>query len=154
MNIRPKTSVITRLTAEGTSHARTVAQARDVSLVIDEPVERGGTNEGLAPTETGLAALMGCTNVIANKVAHAQGVDIGHLRMTLACDFDRRGVTLAEEVAVPFTAIRLRIEADGPATQAELDRVAADVAKFCPLSKLFKAAGTQVTEEWVARAPS
>lgn len=152
MNIRPKTTVVTRLTGTGTSHAKSEVMARDVTLVIDEPVERGGTNQGLSPTETALAALIGCTNVIAHKVADSLGIDIGHATMTLACDFDRRGVTLQEEVEVPFIAIRLRIETNGPATQAELDLVAADVAKFCPVSKMIKAAGTKVTEEWVARA--
>lgn len=151
MAIRQKTSVVTRLSGKGTSHARTDVQTRDVAVVIDEPVERGGTNEGLSPTETALAALIGCTNVIGHKVAAAQGVDIGHLSITLACDFDRRGVTLQEEVDLPFTAIRLRIECDGAATQQELDRVAADVARFCAVSKMMKAAGTLVTEEWVAR---
>jgi len=152
MAIRQKTSVVTRLSGRGTSHARSEVIARDVCVVIDEPVERGGTNEGLSPTETALAALIGCTNVIAHKVATAQGVDIGHLSITLACDFDRRGVMLQEEVDLPFTAIRLRIECDGAATQQEIDRVATDVAKFCPVSKMLKAAGTQVSEEWVAKA--
>ncbi len=152
MNIRQKTSVVTRLAGTGTSHARADVRTRDVAVVIDEPVERGGTNGGLSPTETVLAALIGCTNVIAHKVAEAQGVDIGHATMTLECDFDRRGVLLQEEVDQPFTAVRLRIETDGPATQAELDRVAADVARFCPVSKMLKAAGTKVTETWIARA--
>jgi len=152
MIVRQKTSVVTRLAGTGTSHSRTDVRTRDVTVVIDEPLDRGGTNGGLSPTETVLAALIGCTNVIGHKVAAAQGVDIGHATITLECDFDRRGVTLQEEVDLPFTAIRLRIETDGPATQAELERVAADVARFCAVSKMLKAAGTKVTETWIAKA--
>ena len=40
------------------SHARTDILARDVESVIDEPVARGGTNLGLTPTETLVAALI------------------------------------------------------------------------------------------------
>ncbi len=152
MNIREKTKVTTRLEGHSISHAHTVVKSRDVSVDIDEPVERGGTNTGLSPTETAFAALVGCTNVIANKVAHKLGVDIGRTKISLSCDFDRRGVLLQEEVDVPFEKIVLRIETDGPATQADLDRVAAEVAKFCPVSKLFKQSGTVVEEHWIARS--
>ena len=84
-------------------------------------------------------------DIHALRLGHLVGDDVG------AAD-QRRGVLLQEEVDQPFTAVRLRIETDGPATQAELDRVAADVARFCPVSKMLKAAGTKVTETWIARA--
>jgi uncharacterized OsmC-like protein len=61
---------------------------RDVQLTIDEPQARGGTNLGPTPTETALAALVGCTNVIGHKCADSLGVDIGHLDISVSCDFD------------------------------------------------------------------
>ena len=91
---------------------------------------------------------MGCTNVIGHKCAKALGVDIGHLTISVACAFDRRGVTLAEEIEVPFQSIDLSVRASGPASQAELDGVAAQAARFCPLSKLFELAGTKLTTTW------
>ena len=75
---------------------------RDVVVQIDEPVERGGTNLGPAPTETAIAALIGCTNTIGHKCANSLGLDIGNLIIDAVCDFDRRGVTLQEEIDVPF----------------------------------------------------
>lgn len=149
--IRDKTTVTTRLTGECPSHSRSDIRVRDLVGTIDEPVERGGTNKGFSPTETAFAALIGCTNVIAHKCAHKLGIDIGHARISLACDFDRRGVMLQEEIEVPFTRIELRVETDGPATQEELDRVASEVARFCPVSKMFRAAGTRIDEKWIAR---
>ena len=114
----------------------------------DEPVERGGTNAGPTPTETALAALIGCTNVIGHKCAGKLGIDIGHLDISAKCTFDRRGVTLEEEIDVPFKSIELTVVANGTATHEALQQVAAEVKKFCPLSKLFNAAGTEVTEIW------
>jgi len=114
----------------------------------DEPTERGGTNTGPTPTDAAIAALVGCTNVIGNKCADKLGIDIGHLSIDATCLFDRRGVMLSEEIDLPFVKITLNITADGPATDEELALVAAEVSKYCPLSKLFRQAGTQIEETW------
>ena len=143
-----KTTVKLRVTATCPSHSLSNISIRDLGFAIDEPVERGGTNQGPTPTDTAIAALVGCTNVIGHKCAAKLGVDIGHLDISVVCDFDRRGVTLSEEIDVPFQKIVLTVEADGPASQEALDRVAAEVAKFCPLSKLFRQAGTEIEEVW------
>ena len=149
MAIRQKSVITARLTGKGTSHARSEISVRDVLGVIDEPLERGGTNEGMSPTETGFAALIGCTNVIGSKCAQKLGVDVGHLSFEMEVDFDRRGVLLVEEIEVPFVAIRLTVSADGPASQADLDRVAVETDKFCPLAKLYRNSGTDLTTTWV-----
>lgn len=150
--IRPKTTVTLRASAHCPTHSLAEVSVRDLAFSIDEPTERGGTNKGPAPTDTALAALVGCTNTIGHKCAAKLGIDIGHLDISVACDFDRRGVTLAEEVDVPFQRIRLNVEADGPASEDEIQRVAAEVAKFCPLSKLFRQAGTEIEEVWRAKS--
>ena len=143
-----KTSVTLRAKAACPSHSRADVRVRDLTFSIDEPTERGGTNAGPTPTDTALAALAGCSNVIGHKCAKALGVEIGHLTIDIAAEFDRRGVTLAEEVDVPFVAIKQTIIADGSASLEELERVAVEVEKYCPLSKLFVSAGTQVETTW------
>ena len=149
--IRQKTTVKQRLEADCPSHSRTDVKVRDVSFTIDEPLERDGTNMGPAPTETALAALAGCTNTIANKVAHKLGLDVSNLHVSIIADFDRRGVTLTEEIDVPYEKIELRVELDTTAGQAEIDQLATEVAKYCPLSKIFRQAGTIIEEEWIVR---
>lgn len=149
--LKMKTNVKLRAEADCPSHARADIAIRDLVFAIDEPVERGGTNAGPTPTDAALAALVGCTNVIGHKCAKALGVDIGHLQIAATCDFDRRGVTLSEEIERPFQRIVLDVAADGAATDEELARVAAEVQKYCPLSKLFRAAGTEITETWRRR---
>ena len=148
MAIKMKSVVKLSASAQCPSHSKADISIRDVQFSIDEPVERGGTNTGPTPTDTALSALVGCTNVIAHKCASSLGIDIGHLVIDAVCDFDRRGVTLVEEVDVPFKSIMLTIKSDGPAQQSELEQVAAEVNKFCPLSKLFREAGTIITEDW------
>ena len=148
VEVKMKTTVKLRAKGECPSHSRSDIAIRDLSFAIDEPTERGGTNAGPTPTDTALAALIGCTNVIGHKCAQKLDVDIGHLAISATCDFDRRGVTLTEEIDVPFQRIELNIAYDGSADEADVARVAAEVKKFCPLSKLFSCAGTEIVETW------
>lgn len=151
LNIRPKTTVKLKAEAACPSHSMARVEVRDLIFAIDEPVERGGTNEGPTPTDTALAALIGCTNVIGHKCADNLGITIGHLHISAVCDFDRRGVTLQEEIDVPFAKVSLKIETDAQVSDSDLQRLAAEVAKYCPLSKLFRQAGTIIEEEWISK---
>ena len=67
MNVKPKLRVKLRAKAHCPTHSLANVEVRDVGFEIDEPEERGGTNKGPAPTETALAALLGCTNTIGHK---------------------------------------------------------------------------------------
>lgn len=148
MAIKPKSSVVLKAAAQCPSHSLAEISIRDLTFSIDEPTERGGTNKGPTPTDTVISALVGCTNVIGHKCAEMLSIDIGHLQIDVSCEFDRRGVMLSEEIDVPFTKIVLNVKSDGPATENELQTVATEVGKFCPLSKLFRQAGTVIEENW------
>ncbi|MEL6450099.1 MAG: OsmC family protein [Pseudomonadota bacterium] len=148
MAIKMKTVVTYRTTATATSHARTEIPVRDLITVIDEPLERGGTNEGISPTETALAALIGCTSVIGHKNAKRLGIDLGDVTIDADCKFDRRGVLMEEEIDIPFPEITLTVHCTGPATQDEVRAVGVETAKYCAISKLFEAAGTKLEVNW------
>ncbi|WP_299614121.1 OsmC family protein [uncultured Tateyamaria sp.] len=149
MAVKMKTVVTYRATAQCPTHARTEIPVRDLSVVIDEPLERGGTNMGPSPTEAAMTALIACTNVIGHKNAHRLGIDLGTVAIDANCKFDRRGVLMEEEIDVPFPEITLTVNCNGPASQAELTRVGEETAKYCAIAKLFDAAGTDLTVNWV-----
>ena len=149
MAIKMKTVVTYRATADCKSHSLTEIPVRDLTAVIDEPLERGGTNLGITPTETALTALIACTNVIGHKCAHKLGVELGDVTIDADCKFDRRGVLMAEEIDVPFPEITLTVNCGGPATAEQLAEVGAETAKYCAIAKLFGAAGTDLTVNWV-----
>jgi len=148
MAVKMKTSVTLSIDANCHNHSVAHVRTRDLSTIIDEPLERHGTNLGLTPTDTALSALAGCTNTIGHKCAAKLGVDIGNLKISIKCRFNRLGVTLEEEIDVPFEQIDMVVVSDGSATQGELDQVAAEVAKFCPLAKLYRGSGTIINEDW------
>lgn len=146
--VKLKSTVTLRAKAQCPSHARTDIKIRDLNFTVDEPVVRGGTNAGPTPTDTAIAALVARTTVIGSRSAASLGVDFGHSTIGAVCEFDRRGVTLEEEIDVPFGSITLDVRADGPADQTALDRIAQETEKFCPLSKLFQQAGTKLEVNW------
>lgn len=148
MAIKMKTTVTLKATGTCTSHSRSDIAIRDLVFAIDEPAERGGTNAGPTPTDTALSALIGCTNVIGHKCASKMGIDIGDLTINATCGFDRRGVTLEEEIEVPFASVTLDVAAHGSASADELAHVAIETEKYCPLSKLFRNAGTHLEVHW------
>ena len=147
-NIVAKTTVKLRAEAACPSHSLANISIRDIAFAIDEPVERGGTNLGPTPTDAALAALIGCTNVIGHKCAAKLQIDIGHLDISAICDFDRRGVTLTEEIDIPFEKIHLKIQTGNVVSEQDLQRLQSEIAKYCPLAKLFRQAGTIIEEEW------
>ena len=148
MAIRQKNVIQGRMRGKVVSPDRTTVSIRDVQVDLDEPTERGGTNTGLTPTETAIAALVGCTNIIGHRTAKANGVDVQAFAIDVVYDFDRTGVTLQAEVEVPFKRIELNIMLKTSAGDDAIDKMRTDLAKFCPLSVLFRAAGTEIVENW------
>lgn len=148
VTVTQKTVVTQKLEGRCTSHSRTDIAVRDRSVIIDEPAERGGTNQGLTPTETMLASLIGCTNVITHKVAAKNNVSIKSMKVRLEAQFDRRGVMLQEELDVPFPSATLYIDLQTDADSAAVERVKRELAMFCPVSKVFRAAGIDLKEVW------
>jgi uncharacterized OsmC-like protein len=151
MAIKLKTTVKMGLTGHGETHARTRVSARDVQSIIDEPEARGGTNLGLTPTETLMSSLMGCTNVISQRIAHKMGIAWDGLEISLSADFNRLGTMLEEEIEHPFTDIVMDISVVTNADATQLEQLKTDLAKFCPIAKVIRGSGVTITENWTTR---
>ena len=148
VNIRPKTMVEMKMSSVGETHARSRISTRDVEGMIDEPLVRDGTNQGFSPTETLMASLMGCTNVIGKRIAHKMGLEMGDMNIALTAQFDRRGTILAEEVEVPFSNIVMDISVATDASPQQIESLQADLAKYCPIAKVIRGSGATITENW------
>jgi len=136
-NIKVKSAVY-HLRGTSPNHGRTDITTRDVSTMTDEPTERGGTNLAPSPTETLMAALIGCTNNIVTKIAKSMELDFSVNEILCEAEFDRRGVLLDERVEVPFPTVKLTIDVNTNATDEQLE----SIRERLPQS------GTNVIEEW------
>lgn len=149
VTVRPKTRIELALTGIGETHARTRVTTRDVATVVDEPLARGGSNEGPSPTETLMASLIACTNVITQRIAARDGVAIGSLRVEAKASLDRRGAALEQEIETPFSNIRLEIHVATDATPDQLETIKADLTRYCPIAKVIRGSGAPIDETWV-----
>lgn len=148
VKVRQKINIAMKLSAHSETHTRMRVSVRDVDSVIDEPLVRGGTNQGLTPTETLMSSLIGCTNVMTYHIAHAMGVEVTSMDTALSAQFDKRGVMLLEEVERPFSNIILDIEIISNATAEQLDKIKGDLKKYCPIAKVLRGSGVTITENW------
>ncbi|MDI9893187.1 OsmC family protein [Rhodococcus sp. IEGM 1381] len=125
------------------------------SYLLDEPTSVGGGNLGVNPVEASLGALAGCSGITMKAVAkHALGITVDLVEVNVVAQLDPRGMNLQEEVEMPFRSVHLRYSALSDADAAQIDELKKLVNKFCPVGKLFRAAGSEVTEEWVIASSS
>ena len=130
------------------SHARTDILARDVESVIDEPTVRGGTNLGLTPTETLMASLIGCTNVISHRIAERINVKINKMDINVEATFNKDGVSLDKEVEIPFPEINLYIQINTNASKEQLETIKRELKMYCPISKVITNSGSKINDIW------
>ena len=112
------------------------------------PAPRAGemTVRPPTPPETLLAALIGCTSRISHKIAAKHGVEIQDMAVDLEVRFDRKGVNLEVEIDVPIIAITLNIDMTTDALDDAVETIKSDLREFCPISKIIRASGTEITE--------
>ena len=134
------------------SPTHTKIQIRDLMTEIDEPEFRDGTNAGPSPTEMLLASLAGATTIVGHRVAESIGLGISDVSVSVDAVFDRRGVTLQEPVGNAFPEVRstVRLVADGD--DSLIREFQRDLEKYCPLTNLFRQAGTRLTVDWNIQA--
>lgn len=148
-NVKEKAIWKFRLSGKAESHTRTKVVSRDVHMTIDEPIERGGTNEGPMPVEMVFAGLIGCTHVISNKLAIANQVEIIDMDIDVVTTMDSRGTRLIEPIDVPFPDTVLNIKATMKGEQKNIETVIHKLKEHCAVSKMLRQSGTNVTEHWL-----
>lgn len=137
-----------RLTGKAETPTRTKVTSRDVEMIIDEPIERGGTNEGPMPVEMVFAGLVGCTHVITNKLARANNVEIKDMDIDVVTTMDSRGTRLIEPIDIPFPDTVLTINASMTGSVEDIKTVVYSLNEHCAVSKMLRQSGTKVTENW------
>lgn len=158
MQIKEKPIWTFRVSGTQQSKTRSIVRSRDIEIMIDEPLERGGTNQGPMPVETMIMGLVGCTHVITNKLATHHGVTITSMDVDVVTTMDSRGTRLIEPIDVPFPEVALEITAEMEGPDAAIDAVISSLRHHCAVSKMLQMSGSNVTETWtingVTRSPA
>ena len=117
------------------SPAKFVAKARNFKIVIDEPLNLGGTDEGPNPVEYLLASYAGCLNVLGHIVAKEQDIDLLSLEIELEGDLDPDKIFGKPTDARPgYQEIRLKLKPECTASEEALDQWVKEVESRCPVN--------------------
>ncbi len=148
MKVREKPIWTFRVSGTQQTNTRCTVRSRDIEMVIDEPIERGGTNLGPMPVETMIMGLVGCTHVITNKLAAHHGVTITSMDIDVVTKMDSSGTRLIEPIDVPFPEVKLTITAEMDGPDEAIDAVISTLRDHCAVSKMLQMSGSNVTETW------
>lgn len=138
--------------ADCPTYTRSDVEVQGHTLIVDEPIERGGTGLGATPLEFLVAALAGCTNVISNRLAQEMGIEIVSMTVDVVAALDAR--VLAEEAVNPaFPEVRVAVGVISPDDEVMFAQLSERLRLACPISVLFTQAGTKMVHEWTVTHP-
>lgn len=124
-----------RAKAHSENPTKTIVKARSFEMVIDEPADLGGTNEGANPVEFLLAALAGCLNVMCHVVAKEMKIELRGVEITLSGPLNPDklfGKATSERAG--YKEINVKIAPDTDADKATLEKWIGAVESRCPVS--------------------
>ncbi|MEP5155374.1 OsmC family protein [Planktotalea sp.] len=138
-----------KINGQQETSTKSTASARTQKVIIDEPVQRGGTDLGPMPVEYVFMGLSGCTHVISNKLAKANGIEFRDMDIEIEVMMDSHGTRLINPIDIPFPEVDIHITAnyDGPREGAMA--VVEKLGAHCAVSKMLRESGTRVTEHWI-----
>ncbi|MEA2067290.1 MAG: OsmC family protein [Thermotogota bacterium] len=124
-----------RIRATSENATKTKVKARNFEMILDEPDQFGGTNEGATPVEYVLASLAGCLNVVGHMVAKELDFEIRDL------SFDISGPLNADKAfgkdtkdRAGYKNIDVTIKIDADADEDILNKWVEMVESRCPVS--------------------
>lgn len=124
-----------KTTATWQGGMRVDTQAREHTVVIDQPEGMGGKNAGANPLEVFLFALGGCLGTVASIIAKQERIDLRGFEVGIEGDLDTdflMGKTT--EGRAGFTEIRVNIDIDADMTDEEKQEFFEKVDSRCPIS--------------------
>ncbi len=110
------------------------ATSRDFKVLMDEPVEGGGTDKGMNPVELFLSAYGGCMTILAAMFAPEFDVKLDDFRVELAGDLDMdEGSTYNG-----FQEIRFTFHVKSSSPKENVEKMAAAVESNCPIGNTLR----------------
>jgi uncharacterized OsmC-like protein len=113
------------------SPGRAIVTARGHHFVVDSPPPLGGPNEEINPIEVLLSALANCGTFVCETAASEMGIPLKRITVTVAGDFDPRGVC-GEPVDPRIQTMRVHLVMVGP-TQEQAESLSTAFQSRCPV---------------------
>ncbi|NLK08918.1 MAG: OsmC family protein [Firmicutes bacterium] len=124
-----------KVQAQSENPTKTVVKARNFEVIVDEPKNLGGTDEGANPVEYVLAALAGCLNVMSHVIAKEMNMPLTGVTIDLEGDLDpAKFMGKSTEARAGYQEIRVKITPDTTADSETLAKWLHAVETRCPVS--------------------
>lgn len=108
--------------------------SRNFKMLIDEPEQLGGSNEGMSPVEAVLCALGSCQAIVVKAFAKAQGLDIEDFSVDVEGDIDLDGfLHKNENVRKGFQEIRYTMHFKTNESRKKIEKFVEFVEDTCPV---------------------
>ncbi|MDP7975034.1 MAG: OsmC family protein [Thermoprotei archaeon] len=122
-----------------------VAKSRDHALVVDEPPDLGGTDNGQNPIEMLLSALGACNTIATIAFASAMGLSVDSVTTEVSGKLDLRGfLGLDGSVRPGLQEVQVTTKIRSKEPKEKLEQLAAFAEAHCPVKDTLSA-GTRVT---------
>ncbi|MDP4549282.1 OsmC family protein [Alkalihalobacillus macyae] len=126
----------------------TVGDSKGHKVVIDEPAQMGGTDEGANPLASLLISLSGCENAIANFVAKEMEFDLQGIEFDIRGEIDPRGMMGEEGVRPYFQKITVNAVVETSESEERIQELQQIVDSRCPIYTTLVAAGVEMVPNW------
>jgi uncharacterized OsmC-like protein len=112
---------------------KVLAKSRNFEFTIDEPKNLGGTDTGMNPVETVLAALGACQAIVARVYAKKFNIQFENLWVDVEGDLDTDGFMNISDVRRGYSEIRYNIHIATNAPKEKVAEFVQFIEKTCPV---------------------
>ena len=128
---------------------KTSISIRDFSaLIVDEPKNLGGTDEGPNPVEYVLGALSSCTSVMIGIISKEKGCSYQGADFKNTGTLDLQGLMGVEGVSPHFQNVNFDVIFNTNEDVSKIEELKEEVEKRCPVYNLLKDAGAKIESNW------
>ncbi|WP_461205271.1 OsmC family protein [Clostridium sp. DL1XJH146] len=120
--------------AKSTGGLSVEAESRGFKLIIDEPIQLGGTNTGMNPVELLLCSLGACQTIAASAFAPHFEIELEEFWTEVEGDLDTDGfMGLNDEVRKGYQDIRFNFHIKSNASEERIHQFVKFVENTCPV---------------------
>ncbi|MGJ9458435.1 OsmC family protein [Oceanobacillus sp. CF4.6] len=109
------------------------AEARGHKVIVDEPKNLGGTDQGMNPVELLLSSLGACQSIVARTYAEKFEVDLQNFWVELEGDIDLDGFFGKSDVRPGFSDIRYTFHIETNAPEEKIQAYKEFIEAHCPV---------------------
>jgi uncharacterized OsmC-like protein len=108
----------------------------------------GGKDSAPSPLDYALASVAACNQVTSVIVARELGVELGAFDIDVRAELDNSVLIFGVDGESNFSRLFLEVVVETNADDATFQKLAREVERRCPLTRLFAGSGVDVVSAW------